>query len=273
MTGSLATHVEALRTRGYTVVEGILDAAALAQARDALESVFEREARMARRRGWHNDVYRVAYLLPLKHPFFLSFCQREPLLSLMRAALGPRCVVGSLNGLGMVPGGREQQLHIDQDESVPGVLLGINALHTLDDFTRENGCTRLVPGSQARIWTGDPAAIERAEAEAVPIEAPAGSLIAYDGAVWHAGSRNRTDRSRRALHVYFTRAWMRPHWDYSRSFPGRIAAGLTPAQRQLFGFDSGPMVYDSLTHWQRRGGLPGPLVRARSLLRRLLLRD
>jgi len=272
MSGSLATHVEALRTRGYTVVEGMLDAGALAQARDALESVFRREARLARRRGWHNDVYRVAYLLPLKHPFFLSFCQREPLLSLMRAALGPRCIVGSLNGLGMVPGGREQQLHIDQEESVPGVLLGINALHTLDDFTRENGCTRLVPGSHARLWTGDPDAIARAEAEAIPIEAPAGSLIAYDGAVWHAGSRNRTDRPRRSLHAYFTRPWMRPHWDYPRSLPRRVAARLTPEQRQLLGFDSGPMVYDSLTHWPRRGA-PPPLVRARSLLRRLLLRD
>lgn len=120
MTGSLDDHAEALRSRGYTVIEGILDAEEVAAAQAALDTILQREARLAPRRNWHTDVCRIAYVLPQKHALFRSFCQREPLLSLMRAVLGPRCVVGSLNGFTMVPGGGEQKMHIDQPRPSAG---------------------------------------------------------------------------------------------------------------------------------------------------------
>jgi len=273
VTEALDHHAEALRSRGYTVVEGVLTNAEVEEARCALDDIFRREARIGLRRGWHNDVYKVAYMLPQKHQLFRSFCQREALLSLMRAVLGPGCVVASLNGLTMTPGGADQRLHIDQEESVPGTILCINALYTLDDFTRENGCTRLVPRSHDRVWTGDVAAIDSAEAEAVYVEAPAGSLIAYSGGLWHAGSRNRTDCDRRAVHAFFAREWMRPHWDFPRSLSPDVVAMLTPEQRQLFGFSAAPRRYDpgsdhvlwgALT-WRER------MARWRSALRRFSL--
>ena len=273
MTQSLDDHAQALRSRGYTVIEAILEAEEVAAARAALDTILQREARLAPRRGWHNDVCRIAYALPQKHALFRSFCQREPLLSLMRAVLGPRCVLGSLNGITMVPGGGEQKLHIDQPETVRGLVVTINALHTLDDFTPENGCTRVVPGSQERPWTGDPRGIESAEAEAVFVEAPAGSLIAYSGGLWHAGSRNRTTRERRAIHAFFAREWMQPQWDFPRSFSRGVVRQLTPEQRQLFGFAAGGLRYDARTDWFHRGEPPGRLARARSLLRRIVLRD
>jgi ectoine hydroxylase-related dioxygenase (phytanoyl-CoA dioxygenase family) len=238
-------HIEALRSSGYAVVEDILTASEVDEARRALAEVFRREQRLGPRRGWHNDRYQVAYVLPQKHPLFRSFCERESLLALMRALLGSRCIVSALNGLTMAPGGREQRLHVDQEESTPGTVLTINAVHVLDDFTRENGCTRLVPGSQNRTWTGDPLTVECAEAEAVYVEATSGSLIAYDGALWHAGSRNRTERQRFAIHAFFAREWIRPHWDFPRSFSPEVIASLTDAQRRLFGFSAQPRRYDA----------------------------
>jgi ectoine hydroxylase-related dioxygenase (phytanoyl-CoA dioxygenase family) len=269
MSVALEAHLAELRSRGYTMLEGVLTPAEVAAARAALEAIFRREERVGRRRGWHNEVYRAAYMLPQKHPLFRSFCQREPLLSLMRAALGARCVLGSLNGLAMTPGGRDQALHIDQEETVPGMIVCVNALHTLDDFRRENGCTRVVPGSQDRIWTGDAAAVERAEAEAVYVEAPAGSLVAYSGGVWHGGSRNRTAAERRAVHAFFAREWMRPHWDFPRSLSPDVAATLTEEQRQLFGFDSRSMRYDvRANRIRRQERLPGRLARWWAAVRR-----
>ena len=269
MTGALDDHAEAVRSRGYTVVEGVLTTAEVEEARFALDEIFGREERIGPLRGWHNDVYKVAYMLPQKHPLFRSFCQREALLSLMRALLGPRCVMASLNGLTMSPGGQDQRLHIDQEETVPGTILCINALHTLDDFTRESGCTRLVPGSHDRIWTGDADALEAAEAEAVYVEAPAGSLIAYSGGLWHAGSRNRTDRDRRAIHAFFAREWMRPHWDFPRSLSSNVVAALTKEQRQLFGFFAAPRRYDPWSNRIHRGEVAtGRIARLRSMLSR-----
>src|SRR5438045_1035336 len=113
MSGSVEEHAEELRSRGYTVVEGVLTASQIEDAHTALDEVFLREKRIGPLRGWHNDVYKVAYMLPQKHALFRSFCQREALLSLMRAVLGPTCVLASLNGFTMTPGGQDQRLHID----------------------------------------------------------------------------------------------------------------------------------------------------------------
>jgi ectoine hydroxylase-related dioxygenase (phytanoyl-CoA dioxygenase family) len=66
----LEAHAEELRTRGYTIVEGVLDAAQLAEARAALEEIFGREKDLGPQRGWHNNCYKVAYMLPQKHELF-----------------------------------------------------------------------------------------------------------------------------------------------------------------------------------------------------------
>ena len=243
---SLEDHAEELRTRGYTIVEGVLDRAQIDAANTALEALFEIEKELGARRGWQNNVYKVVYMLPQKHKLFRSICLTPRVLSLMRMLLGENCVLGSLNGLSMTPGGENQALHIDQPESTPGLNLYINALHALDDFTRENGCTRVVPGSHNRIKTRE-MNLADFESEAIYLEAPAGSMIAYNGGLWHAGSRNATQRQRRALHPFFHRAWVQPQWDYRRSLTPDVVAELTPEQRQLFGFHAWPRWYDRAT--------------------------
>lgn len=251
MIQSLEQHADALKTHGYTIVEGVLDAGQVQEARAALDAVFEREREIGPERGWHNTSYRVAYMLPQKDPLFLSLCLNPRVLTLMQLLLGQNCVLGSLNGLSMTPGGRGQELHLDQPESVPGTVLYINALHALDDFTVANGCTRVVPFSQdwrvAPGSTGQTDGGPRYEEEAVYLEAPAGSLIAYNGGLLHAGSRNATDLPRRALHAFFHRPWVRPQWDYPLSLSPEVAAGMTPEQKRLFGFESRPPFYDHRT--------------------------
>jgi ectoine hydroxylase-related dioxygenase (phytanoyl-CoA dioxygenase family) len=243
---TLQEHAQELRTRGYTIIHGVLGQPQIAAANEALEQVFEREKEIAPKRGWVNDVYRVAYLLPQKHALFRSFCLNPRLLPMMKMLLGENCVLASLNGLTMMPGGKTQELHIDQNETIPGSVLYINALHALDDFTRENGCTRVVPLSQDRLWVKgcDTAPFEK---EAVYLEAPAGSLIAYNGGLWHAGSQNKTDKPRRAIHAFFSRPWVRPQWDYPRSLSPDVIAGLTEEQKRLFGFYAQAGWYDYKT--------------------------
>lgn len=242
-TPRLEAHVQEFRERGFTVLDGILDAVQVASAKAALDALFAAEAPFGPERGWHTATLKVSYLLPEKNPLFQTLCFDPEVLALMCLLLGQRFVLGSLNGLSMAPGGPDQPLHIDQQESVPGTVLTVNAMHLLDDFTLENGATRVVPGSQKRVWVKKgPAA--NFEAETVRILAPAGSLVAFDGALWHAGSANRTQRERRVLHAFFHKPWIVPQWDFSRSLSAATLAGLTPEQKQLFGFRARAKAYD-----------------------------
>lgn len=240
---TLEEHAEEIRTSGYTIVQNVINGTQLREARAALEDIFEREKDIGLERHWHNDVYKVAYMLPQKHPFFRSFAFNPNVLGLMRPLLGPGCMLASLNGFTMSPRGRNHPLHIDQFESVPGAVLSINALHVLDDFSIENGCTRVIPGSQDRVFNSREDAAAH-EDEAVFLEAPAGSLIAFNGGLWHAGSRNSTDSPRRAIHAYYSRPWVRPQWDYTRGFTPDVVAQLTEEQKELFGFYAHSGWYD-----------------------------
>jgi len=244
-------HAEALRTNGYTIIEGVLDAAQLTESRAALEEVFAREKELGPKRGWHNNCYKVAYMLPQKHELFRRICLNPRLLPLMQSMLGENCVLASLNGLTMTSGGETQLLHIDQNETIPGAVLYINALHCLDDFTKANGCTRVIPGSQNRPWKKKPdhAALEK---EVVYLEAPAGSVIAYNGGLWHAGSANGTDQPRRAIHAFFSRPWVRPQWDYPRSLSPDVVATMSAEQKRLFGFYARAGWYDWQTDEEKR---------------------
>jgi ectoine hydroxylase-related dioxygenase (phytanoyl-CoA dioxygenase family) len=251
MPKTLEEHAAELRTVGYTVMEQALDSGQIDAANTALEEIFERESGIGPQRGWHNQSYKVAYMLPQKHALFRTFALNPRVLPLMQMLLGKNCVLASLNGLTMTPGGTTQALHIDQNETIPGSVLYINALHCLDPFTRENGCTRVIPKSQDRVWIKGLDHTEF-EKEVVYLEAPAGSLIAYNGGLWHAGSQNRTSRPRRAIHAFYSRPWVRPQWDYSKSLSPDVIAAMTEEQKRLFGLYAQPGWYDYTTDQEMR---------------------
>jgi ectoine hydroxylase-related dioxygenase (phytanoyl-CoA dioxygenase family) len=242
-----STHAQEILDRGYTIITDVLDAAQLVTASAALEEVFTSEIEVAREKKWHNNVYKVAYLLPQKHPFFRSLGLNPNLIPLIREILGPNCNLSNVNGLTMTPGGETQKLHMDAFESTPGNCIYINALHCLDDFTQANGGTRVVPFSHTKTWTRENLTPEM-EKEAIYLNAKAGSVIAYNGALLHAGSRNTTDKPRRALHLYYHRSWAKPQWDYPRSLSPDVIERFTVEEKKLFGFYSVPQIYDVCTH-------------------------
>jgi ectoine hydroxylase-related dioxygenase (phytanoyl-CoA dioxygenase family) len=251
MPDELDRHAHELQTQGYTIVHDVLTAHEIEAARTALDEIFEREKELGRQRNWHTDMHRAAYMLPQKHPLFRQIPLNPRVLPLMRKVLGDDCVLSSINGMTMSEGGKAQPLHLDQPQSVPGIVLNINALYTLDDFTRANGCTRVVPFSQDRV-VKQPVDQAAEEKNAIYLEAPVGSLIAFNGGIIHAGSANTTNRPRRCLHAYYCRSWVRPQWDYPASLTPDVVATLNDTQRRLFGFHPPEERYDATNDTRSR---------------------
>ena len=75
----------------------------------------------------------------------------------------------------------------------------------IDDFTPDNGSTRLVPGThRARCPPpksfADPAS---RHPDQVVVTAPAGSVVVFNGHLWHGGTCNRGGDHRRAVQCSF----------------------------------------------------------------------
>jgi hypothetical protein len=78
--------------------------------------------------------------------------------------------------------------------------LAINALYCVDDFTLENGATRVLPGSH--LHETAPSEVYFQE-NAVQITAAAGDILVLDCMIFHSGSPNTSSKKRRGInHVY-----------------------------------------------------------------------
>ena len=78
----------------------------------------------------------------------------------------------------------------DRDGRLPPCSDVANATYCLTDYTHENGAIAMVPGSHLYCRLPKPG---EAEDQAVPVEAEAGSLIAWHGNIWHGAFEKKTD--------------------------------------------------------------------------------
>ena len=129
-----------------------------------------------------------------------------------------------------------QDLHVDvQRESADWPLLGFVLM--VDEFRPDNGATRLVPGSHR--WPGTPAEAmpdPRADHEDQVLACgDAGSLLVFNGSVWHGHSANTSNGPRRSVQGAFVprngHAWT----DFAAAMQPETRARLGPRARQLLG--------------------------------------
>ena len=122
--------------------------------------------------------------------------------------LGSEIKLSSLNYRAARPGKGLQKLHVDWHETVGVYDYKVcNSIWLLDDFSVENGATRIVPGTHLsgrlpQDVLADPFATHPDEQL---IEAPAGSVVIFNSHAWHGGTDNKTALPRRSIHSYFCR--------------------------------------------------------------------
>src|SRR5579859_1002077 len=87
------------------------------------------------------------------------------------------------------PGAGLQALHAEGGPTGLGPYQVCNSIWLLDDFTEENGATRVVPGSHRRtVRVGDELPDPLApHPEQVTLTAPAGTVIVFNSHLWHGG--------------------------------------------------------------------------------------
>ena len=105
----------------------------------------------------------------------------------------------------------------------------------LDDFTAENGATRVIPGTQ-RIPGPISAHVKDLLAdhpEQRIVEAPAGSVLVFNAHLWHSGRMNRTQKTRRVIHCAYT-VRERAQGDIQReSIRKSVYERISPAARYI----------------------------------------
>jgi len=132
------------------------------------------------------------------------------------------------------PGAPLQYPHRDQD--MFGADKGtqeymLNVMWALDDFTAENGATRVWPGSNhlAADSTLD-------DALAVDAVMPRGSALLFLGSTLHSGGANRSAKPRRGVIFSYCQGWLRPWENPWLAYPPEIARTFSPEIAALVGY-------------------------------------
>jgi ectoine hydroxylase-related dioxygenase (phytanoyl-CoA dioxygenase family) len=105
----------------------------------------------------------------------------------------------------------------------------------LQDFTEENGATRIVPGSNR--WTAEQPG---PDTSTVTLEMPAGTALFYTGSIWHGGGANRTDRDRLGVVIHYAASWLRPVENHVLAVPPILASTLPVRLQELLGYNIHP---------------------------------
>src|SRR6185312_2527412 len=187
-----------LDEQGYVVLERFMPDEFLQALRRRIEALYQQEGENAGSEFRQEPHARRLANLVDKGEVFQQLIVTPRVLELVGHVLALRFKLSSLNARSADPHSAEAQpLHCDAgalpDENGYCVC---NTIWLLDDFTPENGATRIVPGSHK--WgklpqhvLDDPAA---PHPEEILVTGPAGSVVVMNTHAWHGGTANRTDR-------------------------------------------------------------------------------
>lgn len=230
-----------LDERGWAVLPGVLAGDHLRRVLDRVEQLFDEEGEAAGSEFRAEEGARRLANLVDKDPLFGELLVEPGVVAGASHVLGEDYKLSSFNARSTNPHTTEPQpLHCDG-----GVLpddrgfMVFNTIWLLDDFTPDNGPTRVVPGSHRwgklpQDLLDDPLAPHPDE---VHITGPAGSVVLMNTHAWHGGTANRTDAPRRALHGFFCRR-DHPQQQYQKALLSpRTQERLSPELRRICALD------------------------------------
>lgn len=222
---------------GYVVLEQAIDAAEIAAVKAALEPL--ERARPMGRNNFEGERTQRVYSLAGKGEAFLHLAQHPTVMELLAATLLPNYLLSTLQSIRLHPGETPQPWHTDDGFYPiprPRTQLAVSTIWAIEAFTEENGATQLIPGSH-RWGTEHPD--ERAHTT-VSTVMPAGSVLVFDGALWHRGGENRSNASRLAISPQYCQPWLRTQESQLLIVPPERADACSPQALAMLGYSIHP---------------------------------
>lgn len=227
-------HVERIRRDGFSVVENALAPQlidALAAALTRLERELDAKPAMNGFEG-HKTV-RIYNLLAYGAPFD-AVPVHANVLPVVEEILDPGCLISSLSSIAIDPGEIAQPIHADDmviPLAKPHIPIVCNSMWALTDFTEANGATRLVPGSHVKdnpVYGGT--------YESIPAEMKKGSVLIWDGSLWHGGGANKTGQRRTGIAMNYCAGFIRQQENQQLGLKPELVKTFSPRLQELVGY-------------------------------------
>jgi hypothetical protein len=224
-----AEAADELETSGFVVVPGPYAQGELSSVAEAYDAAFASAAPEDVRVG--STTNRVSDLVN-RGPEFDRLYIFPPLLEACYRTIRQPFKLSNMLGRTLRPGARGPSLHVDFAADEKGWPM-VGFIFMVDEFRAENGATRFAPGSHRRpLEDGEPLIDP---CDAVAACGPAGSVIVYNGSVWHEHGANTTSAPRRSIQGAFTRREADGSVNWSARMLPETLTRLGPLAKYLLG--------------------------------------
>lgn len=234
--------IEALHRDGAAIVRNQVEPAIADAILSELRTPFDDLGKFDESDFNGYDTLRVSSVLEIS-PTSPELVAHSRVLDVADAVLLPHCVnyrIGSLTAIEIHPGESDQVLHVDDGiypMRIPGVQFQVSAMWALEDFTAENGATRVVPGShlEPSLTRWDAPTLDEGQT-VVQAVMPKGSVLFYMGTTLHGGGANRSDAPRAGLINTYALGWLRQEENHYLNISREVAEQHSEIIRNLMGY-------------------------------------
>lgn len=230
----LATHIEHLDRDGYTIVHDAFDAALARELHEHIDHL-ERELGIGfAGNGFEGRATTRVYNLLALGELYQQVPVHPSVLPLMHHLLGSGCLVSSISSITIHPGEIAQPIHAD-DQVIPipkpHKAVTANSMWAITDFTEANGATRIIPGSHLVDHSPE----YGRHYDSICAEMPAGSILVWDGGLWHGGGANTTGERRRGIAMNYCAGFIRQQENQQLGIPLATLGTFSPQLQELCG--------------------------------------
>jgi len=231
----LAENLYLLQTQGYCAFPDFIDVAECAELKRGLVHALETfQVRAAERSAL--DRYLIHDLL-CQDIDYARLLEDPRLQQIVAPLLGEHWIMYAFTSSSLPPRGNSygSRIHVDCPRLVPGYAFNIGMIWALDEFSPENGATKVLPGSHHSELVPSP---ELFAENCAQMTCGRGTLIVFHARLFHRAGDNQTDFWRHSLTMNACRAFAKQRMDWVRFIPESISSGLNSQARRLIGFDT-----------------------------------
>lgn len=228
------SHTARIRRDGFTIVQDAIEPSLVDALNDALHQLEEELGAKPAMNGFEgHKTVRIYNLLKFGTPFD-GVPVHTNVLPVVEDILDSGCLISSLSSIAIDAGEIAQPIHADDmviPLAKPHAPIVCNSMWALTDFTEENGATRLVPGSHLKdnpVYGGD--------YPSIPAEMKKGSVLIWDGALWHGGGANRTHQRRMGIAMNYCAGFIRQQENQQLGLNPAHVRSFSPRLQELVGY-------------------------------------
>ncbi|KZY47749.1 hypothetical protein A3731_00905 [Roseovarius sp. HI0049] len=232
--------IEELRINGYTLAQSGLSDSELAEAREVLDEVYERQAQEV---GGEDNLRlmkdaNIARAVCAYDPLMLKIATLPAIMDVSAAFLRQYFVLMSHNGILNQPGRDHYQFTWHRDLNYQHYTssrpLALSALVAIDPFDEVTGGTYVLPGTHMfETFPSD----EFVRNHQKVVKCPPGTIIFFDAMLYHRTGKNDSNGVRRAVNHIITPPMLRQQYNFKEIFRQQGVEVEDPKIRNYLGFE------------------------------------